>query len=115
MRILYVNHSCVLSINQIRLTELAKFPDTKVALLAPMRWRERDIKKTYTFQYEKENSFKSYPTKPYLNFHPILPFYEPFRTRQILKEIKPDLFHIQEEHLRLSALLLVQLGKPTEM
>ena len=111
MRILYVNHSCVLSINQIRLTELAKFPDTKVALLAPMRWRERDIKKTYTFQYEKENSFKSYPTKAYLNFHPILHFYEPFRTRQIIKEFKPDLIHIEQEPFSLSAFQLVQIGK----
>ncbi len=111
MRVLYVNHSCVLKINQTRLTELAKSPDIELALLAPMRWRERDVGKTYIFQYTKESPFRCYPTKACLNFHPILYFYEPFRIRQIIKEFKPDLVHIEQEPFSLSAFQLVRIAK----
>ncbi len=111
MRVLYINHSCVLRVNQTRLVELAKLPNIEVALLAPTQWRERNIGATYTFQQPKENSFKAYSIKTYLNFHPIFYFYEPFRISQIIKEFKPDLVHIEQEPFSLSAFQLVRAGK----
>lgn len=111
MRVLYVNHSCVLQINQTRLAKLAELPGIEVAVLAPTWWRERDVDKTYAFEHPGETSYKVYPTKAYLAFHPNLYFYYPPALQKVIEDFKPELIHIEQEPFSLCGFQLVRAGK----
>lgn len=111
MRVLYVNHSCVLRVNQQRVAELARNTDLEVSVLCPRRWRDRDTGEEFAFEQPAEARFVACPLPAYLAFHPILYLYAPGVVRRVMDTLRPDIVHIEQEPYSACAFQMARLAR----
>lgn len=111
MKVLYVNHSCVLRVNQQRVAELARFEDVDVAMVAPTVWRAKDTGKTHFFEKPGDIGCAVHPMPAYLNFHPALYFYDPMALRRLVTRFRPDIIHFEPEPYSLGAYQMARLAQ----
>jgi len=95
MRILFVSHSSVVRSYQHKLCELAKFPGVEVHLLVPDRWIEGNRLVQASGPLCHEVTF--HVEKAYLVGRVGGYFYRPRALTRLVKRLKPDLVHIEEE------------------
>jgi glycosyltransferase involved in cell wall biosynthesis len=107
MKILMVSKACIVGAYQKKLEELAAFPDLELTVVVPPYWRdERGITKLergYTKGYEMVVSPMIFNGHFHLHFYPAL--------GRIVRRVKPDLVHIDEEPYNLAAFQGIRLGE----
>ncbi|MCK4352517.1 glycosyltransferase family 4 protein [candidate division WOR-3 bacterium] len=104
MKVLIVSHSCIIDVNQKYLIELAKYPKLKIGLIVPSIFRD-DTLRVIRFKKHPKLCIKTYALPPLLsnipNLNINLHFYPVYR--EVIKNFKPDIIHIEEEPYSLSA------------
>lgn len=94
MRILMISKTFVASTSQRKLEELAKCPDVELTLVTPAYWNTDDGgKQIYEPRYTK--GYRTIVTPMTLNGHFHLYYYP--RLHQIMREVSPEIVHIDEE------------------
>lgn len=94
MRVLMISKALVAGTSQRKLEELAKCPDVELTLVTPEYWKSDDgskrvLERLYTTGYRMIVT----PMMLNGNFH--LHYYP--RLRQIMREVQPEIVHIDEE------------------
>ncbi|MBI4561186.1 MAG: glycosyltransferase, partial [Candidatus Rokubacteria bacterium] len=111
MRVLYVNHSCVLRVNQQRVAELARFPDLDVTVLSPRRWRDRETGQAFAFESPEADGFDFYALPAYLAYHPILYMYALVQVKRLVVALRPHLVHVEQEPYSACAFQMARLAR----
>ncbi len=94
MRVLMISKTFVASTAQRKLEELAKCPGVELTLVTPAYWRADDGSKQ-VFEARYTNGYRTIVTPMALNGHFHLYYYP--RLGQIMREVHPEIVHIDEE------------------
>ena len=108
MRVLMISKTFVSSTSQRKLKELAKYPDVELTLVTPPYWRSDDggkqiLERLYT------KGYRMIVTPMALNGHFHTYFYP--RLGQIMREVRPEIIHIDEEAYNLAAFQAMRLAR----
>jgi glycosyltransferase involved in cell wall biosynthesis len=108
MRVLMISKALVAGTSQRKLEELAKCPNVELTLLTPEYWRSDDgskqvLERLYTSGYRMIVT----PMTMNGNFH--LHYYP--RLGQIMREVQPDIVHIDEEPYNFATLHAMYLSQ----
>src|SRR5215469_15201193 len=94
MRILFLSKALVSGTSQRKLEELAKFPGVELTLVTPPYWQHDNgtkqvLEELYTTGYTMKVTSMMLNGNYHLHSYPKL--------RQIMREIQPEIVHIDEE------------------
>ena len=93
MRIVMLSKACIVGAYQRKLEELAKLPGIDLTVLVPPSWRddrgEQKLERAFTDGYELRKTPIAFNGRFHLHYYPHL-------SKQ-LKDLQPDLLHIDEE------------------
>lgn len=108
MRVLMISKTFVSSTSQRKLEELAKCPGVELTLVTPSYWRSDDgskqvLERLYT------QGYRMIVTPMALNGHFHTYFYP--RLGQIMREVRPQILHIDEEAYNLAAFQAMHLAR----
>ncbi|HDY88501.1 MAG TPA: glycosyltransferase family 1 protein [bacterium] len=107
MKVLVIWKALVSEAYHKKLKELAKFKDIELTLIVPTKWHNTILEKKYCEEY------KIIPRKVILNGHNHLHWYSGLE--KIVRQIRPDIFHIEEEHYSLVTYQAIRLAKKYKM
>lgn len=108
MRVLMISKALVAGTSQTKLEELAKLPEMELTLVTPEYWQSDDgSKQVLERLYTKGYKMIVTPMTLNGNFH--IHFYP--KLGQIMKEIKPEVVHIDEEPYNLATYLAMRLTR----
>ncbi len=108
MRVLMISKALVAGTSQRKLEELAKLPDVELTLVTPEYWQKDDgskqmLERLYTTGYRMIVT----PMNLNGNFH--LHFYP--RLKRIMREVRPEIVHIDEEPYNFSTFHAMMLSQ----
>jgi glycosyltransferase involved in cell wall biosynthesis len=103
MKVLVIWKALVSEAYHKKLKELAKFKDIELTLIVPTKWNNINLEKKYCEEY------KIIPRKVILNGHNHLHWYPGLE--KVVRQIRPDIFHIEEEHYSLVTFQAIRLAK----
>ena len=103
MKVLVIWKALVSEAYHKKLKELAKFKDIELTLVVPTKWHNTILEKKYCEEY------KIIPRKVVLNGHNHLHWYPGLE--KVVRQIRPDIFHIEEEHYSLVTYQAIRLAK----
>ncbi len=103
MKVLVIWKALVSEAYHKKLKELAKFKDIELTLIVPTKWNNTILEKKYCEEY------KIIPRKVILNGYNHLHWYPGLE--KIVRQIRPDVFHIEEEHYSLVTYQAIRLAK----
>jgi glycosyltransferase involved in cell wall biosynthesis len=98
MRVLMVSKACVVGAYQKKLEELARLPDIALTVVVPPYWRDEqgvvNLERQHTQGYDLIAESMAFNGNYHLHFYPGL--------GKRLKQVRPDLVHIDEEPYNLA-------------
>ncbi len=101
MRIAFLSKACIVGAYQRKLEELARLPGVELTVLTPPSWRdsrgEQRLERVYVSGYELRETPLVLNGRFHLHHYP--------RLRAELKQLQPDLLHIDEEPYNLATRL----------
>ncbi|HAM45943.1 MAG TPA: glycosyl transferase family 1, partial [Propionibacteriaceae bacterium] len=104
MRVLMVSKACIVGSYQKKLEELAAFPDIDLTVVVPPLWKDErgalHLEQVYTDGYHFVVSPLAFNGHFHLHFFPALP--------KLMRALRPDILHIDEEPYNLSTWLAVR-------
>ena len=103
MKVLVIWKALVSEAYHKKLKELAKFKDIELTLIVPTKWNKINLEKKYCKEY------KIIPGKVILNGYNHLHWYPGLE--KVVRQIRPDIFHIEEEHYSLVTYQAIRLAK----
>ncbi len=103
MKVLVIWKALVSEAYHKKLKELAKFKDIELTLVVPTKWHNTILEKKYCEEY------KIIPRKVILNGYNHLHWYPGLE--EVVRQIRPDIFHIEEEHYSLVTYQAIRLAK----
>jgi glycosyltransferase involved in cell wall biosynthesis len=103
MKILVIWKALVSEAYHKRFKELSRFKDVELILIVPMKWHNTILEKKYCEEY------KIIPRKVILNGYNHLHWYSSLE--KLVKQIRPDIFHVEEEHYSLVTYQAIRLAK----
>jgi glycosyltransferase involved in cell wall biosynthesis len=103
MKVLVIWKALVLDAYHKRFIELAKFKDVELTLVVPMKWHNIKLEKEYSSEY------KIIPRKVVLNGFNHFHWYPGLA--KIIRQVRPDILHIEEEHYSFVTYLAIRLAK----
>ncbi len=107
MKVLMLSKACVVGAYQKKLEEIAALPDVQLTVVVPPLWADPDaptrLEKVYTEGYEL------IVTDIALNGHFHLHYYP--NLKQIVRQVRPDIFHIDEEPYNLATFQAMRLAQ----
>ena len=93
MRVVMLSKACIVGAYQKKLEELARLPGMELTVLVPPSWRdargEQYVERTFTEGYDLRVTPIRFNGRFHLYYYP--------RLRTELKDLRPDIFHIDEE------------------
>ncbi|RME57487.1 glycosyltransferase family 4 protein [Candidatus Parcubacteria bacterium] len=93
MRVLYIGHTYIVTVNRQKLRELARFDDIELMLVVPKKWP--DYLKTQYVQPEDNPSFAFYPTATLFHGSETLYIYFP-NLGLYVRRFQPDIIHVEQ-------------------
>jgi len=111
MRVLMVSKACVVGTYQRKLEELAALPGIELTLVVPPEWRERSRVLRYEPMFRR--GYQTVVLPMALNGHYHLHFYRGLAA--VVREVRPDLIHLDEEPADAVALQCVALAGRARM
>lgn len=107
MRVLMISKALVAGTSQRKLEELAKCPDVELTLVTPPYWKSDDgskqtLERLYTSGYQMIVTPMALNGNFHLHYYPEL--------RQIMREVRPDVVHIDEEPYNLATYQAMRLA-----
>src|SRR5215470_5709501 len=108
MRVLMISKALVAGTSQRKLEEIAKLPGVELTLVTPSYWQSDDgskqtLERLYTSGYRMIET----PIKFNGNFH--LHYYP--QLGRIMREVRPEVVHIDEEPYNLATYLAMRLAR----
>ena len=103
MKVLVIWKALVSEAYHKRFIELAKFKDVELALVVPTKWHNTELEKTCCSEY------KIIPGKIVLNGFNHFHWY--LGLERIIRQIRPDILHIEEEHYSIVTYQAIRLAK----
>ncbi len=103
MKVLVIWKALVSEAYHKRFKELSRFKDIELTLIVPTKWHNTILEKKYCEEY------KIIPGKVILNGYNHLHWYPGLE--KVVKQIRPDIFHIEEEHYSLVTYQAIRLAK----
>jgi glycosyltransferase involved in cell wall biosynthesis len=103
MKVLVIWKALVSEAYHKKLKELAKFKDIELTLVVPTKWNNINLEKKYCEEY------KIIPRKVILNGYNHLHWHPGLE--KVVRQIRPDIFHIEEEHYSLVTYQAIRLAK----
>ena len=108
MRVLMVSKACVVGQYQLKLEELARQPDMELTVVVPPFWRDErgtlTLERAHTHGYTLRVEPLRFNGQFHLHFYPTI--------SRVVREVRPDLIHIDEEPYNLASFLLVRAARP---
>jgi len=86
-----------------RFEELVRFKDVELTLIVPTKWQNTNLEKKYCREY------RIIPRKVILSGYNHFHWYPGLE--ELVKQIQPDIFHIEEEHYSLVTFQSIRLAK----
>src|SRR5690242_7255094 len=107
MRVLMISKALVAGTSQRKLEELAKCPDVELTLVTPPYWKSDDgskqmLERLYTAGYQMIVTPMALNGNFHLHYYP--------RLRQIMRDVRPDIVHIDEEPYNLATYHAMRLA-----
>ena len=107
MKVLMLSKACIVGAYQKKLEEMAAIPGVDLTVVVPPSWDDpRDptrLEKVHTQGYELMVTPIVFNGNYHLHFYPKL--------KQILRQVQPDIFHIDEEPYNLATFLAMRLAQ----
>ena len=103
MKILVIWKALVSEAYHKRFIELAKFKDVELALVVPTKWHNTELEKTCCSEY------KIIPKRVVLNGSNHFHWYPGLA--RIIRQVRPDILHIEEEHYSIVTYQAIRLAK----
>jgi glycosyltransferase involved in cell wall biosynthesis len=108
MRVLMISKALVAGTAQRKLEEIAKLPDVELTLVTPPYWQSDDggkqvLEHLYTSGYRMVETPINFNGDFHLHYYPQL--------RRIMREVRPDVVHIDEEPYNLATYLAMRLAR----
>ena len=107
MKVLMLSKACIVGAYQKKLEEMAAIPGVDLTVVVPPSWDDpRDptrLEKVHTQGYELMVTDIVFNGNYHLHFYPKL--------KQILRQVQPDIFHIDEEPYNLATFLAMRLAQ----
>ena len=103
MKVLVIWKALVSEAYHKRFIELAKLKDVELTLIVPTRWHKTNLEKGFC------NEYKIIPTKIVLSGYNHFHWYP--RLEKYVRQIRPDIFHIEEEHYSFVTYQAIKLAK----
>jgi glycosyltransferase involved in cell wall biosynthesis len=112
MRVLMISKTFVASTSQRRLEELAKFHDIELTLMTPAYWQSDDGSKQ-VLEPLYTNGYRMIVTPIVFNGHFHIYYYP--RLKKILREVQPEILHIDEEPYNLATFQAMRLAQHSQI
>jgi len=110
IRVLFVGHTYLVSVNQRKLDALARTGVVDVALLAPERWKQRDWNRI--FELERPfGTIRIFPAPVLFNGIAGAYLYDPLAVCKAISRFRPDIVQVEQEVFSLCALQLALIAK----
>lgn len=107
MKVLMLSKACIVGAYQKKLEEMAAIDDIELTVVVPPSWDDprspTRLEKVYTTGYEMIVTPLIFNGRYHLHFYP--------RLRKILRQTRPDIFHIDEEPYNLATFQAVYLAQ----
>lgn len=108
MRVLMISKALVAGTSQRKLEELAKLPDVELTLVTPEYWQSDDgskrvLERLYTTGYRMIVTPMVFNGNFHLHYYPQL--------RSIVKDVRPDVLHIDEEPYNFATFQAMRLAQ----
>ncbi|RME73542.1 MAG: glycosyltransferase family 4 protein, partial [Chloroflexi bacterium] len=107
MKVLMLSKACIVGAYQKKLEEIAAFDDVDLTVVVPPSWDDprspTRLEKMYTRGYDLRVTDIVFNGNYHLHFYPKL--------RQIVREVRPDVFHIDEEPYNLATFHAMWLAR----
>ena len=107
MKVLILSKACIVGAYQKKLEEMAASPGVELTVVVPPSWNDpRDpmrLERVHTKGYELIVTDVIFNGNYHLHFYPKL--------GQIVRRVKPDIFHIDEEPYNLATFLAMRLAQ----
>jgi len=108
MRVLMISKTFVASTSQRKLEELAKFHDIELTLLTPAYWQSDDGSKQ-VLEPLYANGYRMIVTPMVFNGHFHIYYYP--QLKKIMREVQPEILHIDEEPYNFATFQAMRLAK----
>ncbi len=103
MKVLVIWKALVSESYHRKLKELAKFKDVELTLIVPTKWHKTSLEKKYC------KECRMIPIRIVMSGHNHLHWYP--RLEEYIRQIQPDIFHIEEEHYSIVTFQAIRLAK----
>ena len=103
MKVLIIWKALVSAAYHRKLKELAKFKDVELTLIVPTKWHNTSLEKEYC------KDCKIIPTKIVMSGYNHFHWYPGLE--EYVRQIRPDIFHIEEEHYSFVTFQAIRLAK----
>ena len=103
MKVLVIWKALVSEAYHKKIKELSKFKDIELTLIVPTKWHETCLEKKFC------NEYKIIPTKVVLSGYNHFHWYPGLE--KYVRQIRPDIFHIEEEHYSFVTYQAIKLAK----
>ncbi len=103
MKVLVIWKALVSEAYHRKLKELSKFKDIELTLIVPTKWHKTSLEKKFC------NEYKIIPTKIVLSGYNHFHWY--LGLEKYIRQIRPDIFHIEEEHYSIVTFQAIRLAK----
>lgn len=103
MKVLVIWKALVSEAYHKKLKELTKFKDIELTLIVPTKWHNINLEKKYCREYEIIPVMVRLSGYNHFHWYPGL--------EKLVKQIQPDIFHIEEEHYSLVTFQAIRLAK----
>jgi glycosyltransferase involved in cell wall biosynthesis len=108
MRVLMISKALVAGTSQRKLEEIAKLPEVDLTLVTPLYWQSDDgskqvLERLYTSGYRMVETPMKFNGNFHLHYYPEL--------GRIMREVRPDVVHIDEEPYNLATYLAMRQAR----
>jgi glycosyltransferase involved in cell wall biosynthesis len=107
VRVLMVSKACVVGAYQTKLEELARLPDMALTVVVPPYWRDEqglvELERQHTSGYDLLVEPMAFNGSYHLHYYP--------RLGRRIKQVQPDLVHIDEEPYNLATAHILRLAR----
>ncbi|MGR3300959.1 MAG: hypothetical protein ACUZ8I_00505, partial [Candidatus Scalindua sp.] len=103
MKVLVIWKALVSKAHHRKIEVLAGFKDVEITLIVPTKWNKANLEKEYCSEY------KIIPVRVMLSGYNHFHWY-PWLERYV-RQVQPDIFHIEEEHYSLVTFQAIRLAK----
>ena len=107
MKVLLLSKACVVGAYQKKLEEIAQHQDIDLTVVVPPEWRDErgtlSLERAHTSGYTLRVEPIAFNGRFHLHYYPTLP--------SVIKEVQPDIVHVEEEPYNLATFLAVRAAR----